>query len=69
MRKVSREEFLAYVGPRDIIPVSRKDHTLWQTRSQRVVGRTTPGYANHWSPNGPTPATYELAVSTSQAAG
>lgn len=69
MNPVSREEFLAYVGPRDIIPVSRKDHTLWQTRGQLTVGRTTPGYANHWGPNGPTPATYELIAGATKPAG
>lgn len=68
MNKVSREEFLAYVGPRDVIPLPRADHTLWQTRDRQTVGRTTPGYANHWGPNGPTPATYELTVSASKTA-
>jgi len=66
---VSREEFLAYVGPRDIVLVSRADHTIWQTRDRQVVGRTTPGYANQWGPNGPAHATYELIASAAKTAG
>ena len=69
MNQVTREEFLAYIGPRDIIPVPRAEHTLWQTRGQLTVGRTTPGYANHWGPNGLTPATYELTASANKKAG
>jgi len=44
---VSRDEFFAYVNPRDIV-LSNHDpnHTTWETRSRVVVGRTYPGWKN-----------------------
>lgn len=43
---VSKDEFFAYIGPKDIVIHNQPNHTEWQTRNQDVIGVTTPGYAN-----------------------
>ena len=45
MIEVSRADFFAAVGPRNIHPRPEKDHTLWiDQESHATVGRTEPGY-------------------------
>lgn len=44
MRQVTKEEFFAAVGPRDVHPRPHKTHSEWETRERRVVGRSWPGY-------------------------
>ena len=57
---VTREQFFAYVGPRDIIPRPEREYSVWETRSRTLVGMTTPGYANGWTPEGKAPDVYML---------
>ena len=47
---VSREEFFAYIGPRDISPSSQTDFSEWITPSRVEVGRSYPGYKNPRDP-------------------
>jgi len=42
---VTKEAFYAVVGPLDVHPRSLPDRTLWETPGRRVIGVTTPGYA------------------------
>lgn len=42
--EVSKEEFFAFVNPRDIIGQSLADHTVWKTRRHQLVGKSYPGY-------------------------
>lgn len=44
MRKVTKEEFYAKVGPMDVTCRPERDETLWETRNRTVIGRSTPGY-------------------------
>lgn len=57
MIPVTKEQFFAYVGPRDIILRTERQATIWETRNRLEVGRSTPGYMCE----GPT--TYALAPS------
>lgn len=59
-RTVTREEFFAAIGSRDIHPRSEPDRSLWtDQRTHEVVGISTPGYLAR-GPKG-----YQLAVSAS----
>ncbi len=60
MIKVTMEQFLEYVGPRDILLVSQKECTLWKTRAGILVGITARGYANKYTGGRPAPMTFEL---------
>jgi len=57
---VTKEEFFAYVGPRDIRPRAEREYSAWETPSRELIGKTTPGYANTWSPDGFAPEVYML---------
>lgn len=57
---VTKGEFFAYVGPRDIHPRAERNCSVWQTREQVMVGKTTPGYANGWTSEGKAPDVYML---------
>jgi hypothetical protein len=47
---VSRDEFFAYVCPRDIVTYSHPEYTAWETRSRVVVGRSLPGWKSPGDP-------------------
>lgn len=52
MRVVSKEEFFAFVGPRDIVTSNNNpNYTVWEDRSRRVVGRSLPGWENPREPS------------------
>lgn len=57
---VTKEQFFAYVGPRDINPRAEREYSAWETRSRVLVGKTTPGYANGYMPEGKAPDVYML---------
>lgn len=65
---VTKEEFFAAIGPRDIVLRTEPEYTEWETRSRVVVGRTTPGYRNGWGLEGQTPSVYMLVPSAARAA-
>jgi len=44
MIKVTKKEFFAAVGPRDITSEVHPDHTAFSWRGGATVGRITPGY-------------------------
>ena len=45
--EVTKSEFFAHIGQRDIIcNLDRRDCTDWETRNRTLVGRTYPGWAN-----------------------
>jgi hypothetical protein len=44
MEIVSKDEFFAAVGPRDIITRPDREYTTWETRDRVVIGRSVPGY-------------------------
>lgn len=47
-REVTRQEFFAYVGPRDVHPRPMPDHSLWlDQKTHGVVGKSTPGYRDN----------------------
>jgi len=64
---VTKEEFFAYVGPRDIRPRAEREYSAWETPSRELIGKTTPGYANTWSPGGFAPEVYMLTEAASDA--
>lgn len=51
-REVTKEEFMAYVGPRDILVRSYKFHTDWDKRGPLgdTVGKTSNGYMTSLPP-------------------
>lgn len=61
-RIVTREEFFAVINPLDVHPRPFPDHSLWETPTRQVIGKTTPGYANGWTPQGKAPDVYMLAT-------
>lgn len=45
MIEVTRDQFFAYVGPRDVSPRCADPHySLWELRDRTVVGKSTPGW-------------------------
>lgn len=44
MKKVTKQEFFAVIGPQDVITRAEKNETIWETRGRAIVGKTTPGY-------------------------
>jgi len=44
MRQVSKEEFFAEIGQRDVVLNCEPDQIVWETRQRLPVGRTTPGW-------------------------
>lgn len=43
---VTKDQFFAYVGPRDIVCRCEREYTVWETRDRVAVGRSEPGYAS-----------------------
>lgn len=41
---VTRDQFFAYVNPRDIVLRTEPSVTYWETRNRTVLGYSTPGY-------------------------
>jgi hypothetical protein len=41
---VTREQFFAYVNPRDIVLRTEPAAVYWETRGRTIVGYSTPGY-------------------------
>lgn len=44
MRRVTREEFFAFMRPRNVHPRSEPDRSVWETPYREVLGISTPGY-------------------------
>ena len=44
MTEVTKEEFFAIMGPRDVHPRALPDCSEWETRERRIIGRSYPGY-------------------------
>ena len=45
MKLVTKDEFFAYVNPRNVYPTPERDCSVWKDlRTGAVVGRSTPGY-------------------------
>lgn len=44
MRKVTKNDFYAAIGPQDVIARPGRDECIWETRGRQIVGRSTPGY-------------------------
>ena len=44
MRRVSKDEFFATIGPENVHPRSLPTEVLWETPQRIVIGRSTPGY-------------------------
>ncbi|MER9195280.1 hypothetical protein NKI13_18555 [Mesorhizobium australicum] len=50
-KEVTKEEFFAHVGPLDVVTSLRSpDHTDWELRDRRLVGRSFPGWKNPSEP-------------------
>jgi hypothetical protein len=61
MVEVTKDQFFAFVGPRNVHPTPYPDHSLWRDlNTHSIVGKTQPGYRNTWGPQGKTPAVYLL---------
>jgi hypothetical protein len=41
---VTKDEFFAYIRPRDVHPRSEPEVTYWELRNRQVVGKSTPGW-------------------------
>lgn len=41
---VSKEEFFAFMGPRNVHPRSEPDRSVWETPYREVLGISRPGY-------------------------
>lgn len=46
MREVTKEEFYAAMGPKDVHPQSQRFHTDWVGRHGQLLGRESTGYAS-----------------------
>lgn len=67
---VSEAQFYAAIGPRNIHPRAERERSVWvNLDTHAVVGLSTPGYANTWTPDGPTPKTYMLDTAIAKATG
>lgn len=44
MTPVSKEEFFAFMGPRNVHPRAEPDQSVWETPSREVLGISRPGY-------------------------
>lgn len=44
MVEVSKEEFFAVMGPRDVHPRAKPDRSVWETPNRTVLGHSMPGY-------------------------
>ena len=44
MRTVTKEEFYAYMNPRNVHPRAEPDRSVWETPSRQVLGISKPGY-------------------------
>lgn len=44
MVAVSKEEFYAFMGPRNVHPRSEPDCSVWETPYREVLGISKPGY-------------------------
>ncbi len=62
MKIVTREEFFAYMGPRDVHPRAEPERSVWiDQRTHAILGQTTPGYRNGWTSEGKAPDVYMLS--------
>lgn len=48
--EVSKEEFFEHIGPRDVMPRSSAEVTVWEDRHRNVEGRSRPGWKNPGDP-------------------
>lgn len=60
MREVTKAEFYAFVGPKDVHPTPERDRTLWKTPSGEVLAISTPGYIDSGLPESMAPRTYSI---------
>lgn len=44
MKKVTKQEFYAVVGPQDVIARAEKNESIFETRHRVIIGKITPGY-------------------------
>ncbi|WP_175952835.1 hypothetical protein [Burkholderia sp. BCC0405] len=44
MVEVSEAKFFAVMGPRDVHPRAKPDHSVWETPNRTVLGHSMPGY-------------------------
>ena len=44
MKTVSKEEFFAFMGPRNVNPRAEPDYSVWETPYREVLGISRPGY-------------------------
>ncbi len=61
LKEVTRDEFLAKVGPMNVHPRAECDASYWETPSRVLVGKTLPGYRDAGLPG--YPKRYFLAAS------
>ena len=71
MVELTKEQFYAAVGPRNIHPRPFREHTEWiDLNTHAVVGVSTPGYANTYGPDGRlSPVTYKAVAAIAKATG
>lgn len=51
MRRVSKDEFYAFMGPQDVHPSTlNPQFTVWELRNREVIGRSYPGWKNPGEP-------------------
>lgn len=49
-REVSKDDFYAFIGKRDIMPFPERLATFWRDqRTQHIVGWSWPGYLREWA--------------------
>lgn len=61
MKKVTKGEFFAVIGPLDVHPSHEKpDITQWKTRAGQIVGHSLPGWKNGYVNGQLIPAEYFL---------
>jgi len=48
---VTKDQFFAFVGPRNVHPRAEREHSIWiDLNTHAVIGVSTPGYANPSAP-------------------
>ena len=61
MIQVDKQKFFNVVGPLDVHPSNQNDNfTNWKTRGGVVIGRSIPGWKNHYTNGKPTEKQYFL---------
>jgi hypothetical protein len=59
MKKVTKEQFFEVIGPLDVHPsMQSPEFTEWKLRTGQIIGKSIPGWRNHYTNGKPTKKEY-----------